>query len=121
MLRREIMVSGARCEVSGARWSETKWFHSAAVWLPVSPGFLQPVTSALEPFMQATRSSKTAVRSYRDLKVCQVGMDLVVESYRLAKLLPRDEQYGLVSRCDERPYPSRRTVPKGTGETISAT
>jgi four helix bundle protein len=39
-----------------------------------------------------------AIQSYRDLKVWQEAMDLVVESYRLAKLLPRDEAYGLMSQ-----------------------
>ena len=47
---------------------------------------------------QAKPERLPAVRSYRDLKVWQVGMDLVVESYHLAKRLPRTEQYGLVSQ-----------------------
>jgi four helix bundle protein len=38
------------------------------------------------------------VRSYRDLKVWHKAMDLAVESYRLSKLLPRDEVYGLVGQ-----------------------
>jgi four helix bundle protein len=36
-----------------------------------------------------------AVSSYRDLKVWQAAMDLVVECYRLAKLLPPSEHFGL--------------------------
>ena len=39
-----------------------------------------------------------AIRSYRDLKVWQLGMDLVVASYEIAKKLPRFEQYGLASQ-----------------------
>src|SRR5487761_587787 len=35
------------------------------------------------------------VKNYRDLKVWQKGMDLVVESYKLTHLLPRSETYGL--------------------------
>ncbi len=38
------------------------------------------------------------VLSYRDLRVWQSGMDLVVESYRIAKKLPKYEQYGLASQ-----------------------
>jgi four helix bundle protein len=39
-----------------------------------------------------------SVTSYRDLTVWQRAMDLVVETYRLSKLLPRDETYGLVGQ-----------------------
>jgi four helix bundle protein len=35
------------------------------------------------------------IRSYRDLKVWQRSMDLVVECYRLAKAFPREEQFAL--------------------------
>ena len=35
---------------------------------------------------------------YADLLVWQKAMDLVVEIYRLCKLLPADERYGLVSQ-----------------------
>jgi four helix bundle protein len=40
----------------------------------------------------------TTITSYRDLKVWQKGMDLVVASYRLTEKLPRAELYGLVSQ-----------------------
>src|SRR6266568_2137505 len=36
-----------------------------------------------------------SVRSYRDLKVWEKAMDLVAESYKLTKLLPKTEIYGL--------------------------
>jgi four helix bundle protein len=39
-----------------------------------------------------------SIKSYRDLLVWQKAMDLVVESYRLAKKVPHDELYGLVSQ-----------------------
>jgi four helix bundle protein len=39
-----------------------------------------------------------SVSSYRDLKVWQKAMDLVVECYRLAKLLPTHETYGLAGQ-----------------------
>lgn len=38
------------------------------------------------------------IESYRDLKVWQKGMDLAVEAYRLAKLLPRSEEYRLTGQ-----------------------
>ena len=38
------------------------------------------------------------VRSYRDLKVWQKAMDLVVASYRVTRELPPNESYGLVTQ-----------------------
>jgi len=38
------------------------------------------------------------VRSYRDLKVWGKAMDLVVESYKVARLLPKEETFGLASQ-----------------------
>jgi four helix bundle protein len=38
------------------------------------------------------------IRSYRDLEVWQKAMDLVVEAYRVAGLLPKSEAYGLTSQ-----------------------
>ena len=35
---------------------------------------------------------------YRDMRVWQSAMELCVEVYRLAKLLPDDERYGLTSQ-----------------------
>jgi four helix bundle protein len=39
-----------------------------------------------------------AIKSYRDLQVWQKAMDLVVESYKVTRLLPRVETYGLASQ-----------------------
>ena len=36
--------------------------------------------------------------SYQDLEAWKKSMDLVVEVYRLSKLLPRDEQFGLINQ-----------------------
>ena len=36
-----------------------------------------------------------AIRNYKDLIVWQKAMDLVVEIYRLVKLLPKEETYAL--------------------------
>jgi four helix bundle protein len=41
---------------------------------------------------------ETAIQSHRDLKVWQKAMDLAVEIYRLAEMLPRSETYRLVSQ-----------------------
>ncbi len=38
------------------------------------------------------------IRSFRDLKVWQKGVDLVKEVYKIVNNFPRDEQYGLVSQ-----------------------
>ena len=38
------------------------------------------------------------IRSYRDLRVWQKGVDLVVVCYQLAKKLPPDERFGLISQ-----------------------
>jgi four helix bundle protein len=38
------------------------------------------------------------IRSYRDLRVWQNGLDLVVETYRMTASLPRDELFGLTSQ-----------------------
>ncbi len=39
-----------------------------------------------------------AAQSFRDLRVWQRGMDLVVESYRIARLLPANEIYALTGQ-----------------------
>jgi four helix bundle protein len=39
-----------------------------------------------------------AVQTFRDLRVWQVGMDLVVGVYELTKALPKSETYGLSSQ-----------------------
>lgn len=38
------------------------------------------------------------LQSYRELRVWQRGMDLVVEVYELTKLLPKEEQFGISSQ-----------------------
>ena len=38
------------------------------------------------------------IRSYRDLKVWERAMDLVVASYKLTELLPKSEVYGLTAQ-----------------------
>ena len=38
------------------------------------------------------------VRNYQDLVAWQKAMDLVTETYRATRCLPKDEQYGLSSQ-----------------------
>jgi four helix bundle protein len=44
------------------------------------------------------RESAPALVDCCDLRVWQVAMDLVIESYRLAELLPARERFGLVAQ-----------------------
>jgi four helix bundle protein len=39
-----------------------------------------------------------AINSYRDLDVWRKGMDLATELYRLAKLMPRAEEFRMTSQ-----------------------
>lgn len=39
---------------------------------------------------------KKKIRSYRDLDVWKLGMEIVLEVYRLTKKFPKEELYGLV-------------------------
>lgn len=39
-----------------------------------------------------------AVKSYRELKVWEAGMDLAVEAYRLSERFPKHELFGLCSQ-----------------------
>jgi four helix bundle protein len=38
------------------------------------------------------------IRSFRDLEAWQLGMDLVIESYRITRSFPREEQFGLTTQ-----------------------
>jgi four helix bundle protein len=53
-----------------------------------------------------------ALEDYRDLRVWQVAMNLVVESYRLAELLPPRERFGLVAQIRR----AATSVPANTAE-----
>ena len=47
-------------------------------------------------------SMSSEIRSYKDLKIWQKGIDLVVEIYETIKRFPREELYGLsdqIKRC----------------------
>src|SRR6266480_2267706 len=51
-----------------------------------------------ELVMHPIVSPGTRVLSYRDLRVWQIGMDLVVMCYKIAEALPRYERYGLAAQ-----------------------
>ncbi|HYL78392.1 MAG TPA: four helix bundle protein [Bryobacteraceae bacterium] len=55
------------------------------------------------------------VRSYRDLIVWQKAMDLVVESYRLSRLLPKAEVYGLASQMQRCAVSVPANIAEGQG------
>ncbi len=55
------------------------------------------------------------VRSYRDLKVWQKAMDLVVQTYQLARLLPKSEVYGLVSQMQRAAVSIPANIAEGHG------
>jgi hypothetical protein len=39
-----------------------------------------------------------AIKTFKDLDAWQVGMDLVVRVYEVAKRLPQDERFGMMSQ-----------------------
>jgi four helix bundle protein len=55
------------------------------------------------------------VESYRDLKVWKGAMDLVVESYRIAKQLPVTESYGLISQIQRAAVSVPANIAEGYG------
>ena len=58
---------------------------------------------------------ETRVRSYRDLRVWQKAMVLVVESYRVAKLLPKSETYGLIGQIQRAAVSIPANIAEGHG------
>jgi four helix bundle protein len=55
------------------------------------------------------------VRSYRDLKVWERAMDLVVESYAITKRLPKSETYGLASQIQRAAVSVPANIAEGHG------
>lgn len=55
------------------------------------------------------------VRSYRDLKVWEKSMGLVLESYRLTKLLPKTEEYGLAAQIRKAAVSIPANIAEGHG------
>lgn len=56
-----------------------------------------------------------SVQSYRDLKVWQKAMELVTESYQLARLLPSSENYGLISQIQRAAASIPANIAEGHG------
>ena len=56
-----------------------------------------------------------AVRNYRDLKVWQRGVDLVVQCYQITELFPRGELYGLVSQIRRAAVSIPANIAEGNG------
>ena len=55
------------------------------------------------------------VHSYRDLQVWQKATDLVVECYRLSKLLPTTERYGLAGQIQRAAISIPANIAEGHG------
>jgi four helix bundle protein len=56
-----------------------------------------------------------SVKSYRDLLVWQKAMNIVVESYRIASLIPKTEIYGLVSQIQRAAVSIPANIAEGHG------
>ena len=55
------------------------------------------------------------VRNYRDLRVWQRSMDLVVECYWAARRFPRDERFGLTSQLQRAAVSVPANIAEGNG------
>ena len=55
------------------------------------------------------------VKSYRDLKVWEKAMDLVVECYKLTRALPKTETYGLISQIQRAAVSVPANIAEGHG------
>lgn len=55
------------------------------------------------------------VRSYRDLKVWEKAMDLVVESYRVSRLLPKTVVFGLTAQIQRAAASIPANIAEGHG------
>src|SRR2546427_5897058 len=58
---------------------------------------------------------KEPVKSYRDLKVWAKAMDLVVESYKIAARLPKNELYGLANQIQRAAVSIPANIAEGHG------
>src|SRR5207249_12143321 len=58
---------------------------------------------------------KMAIRSYRDLEVWRLSMDLLSEVYQLSGRLPRTSDSHSENRCEGHPFRSPRILRKASG------
>jgi four helix bundle protein len=56
-----------------------------------------------------------AIKSYRDLRVWQKAMDLVVESYKVVSLLPKNEIYSLATQIQRAAVSIPANIAEGHG------
>ena len=59
--------------------------------------------------------ARLAINSYRDLQVWQKAMALVVESYSVARLLPKSESYGLIGQIQRAAVSIPANIAEGHG------
>jgi four helix bundle protein len=55
------------------------------------------------------------VKSYSDLKVWEKAMDLVIESYRVSRLLPKPEMFGLTTQIQRAAVSIPANIAEGHG------
>ena len=61
----------------------------------------------------------TNIRSYQDLEVWQMGMELVEDCYRLTRQFPREEQYGLTSQIRRAAVSIPANIAEGYGRDMT--
>ena len=61
----------------------------------------------------------TDIRSYQDLEVWQMAMDLVEDCYRLTRQFPREEQYGLTSQIRRAAVSIPANIAEGYGRDMT--
>jgi four helix bundle protein len=61
----------------------------------------------------------SAIQSYRDLRVWQLGMDLAADAYRVTKAWPKDELYGLTSQARRSSASVPANIAEGFGREAS--
>jgi four helix bundle protein len=58
-----------------------------------------------------------AVKSYQDLETWRTAMDLVGEVYRVTKIFPKDELYGLTNQLRRAAVSVPSNIAEGQGRT----
>lgn len=53
------------------------------------------------------------IRNFRDLKIWQLGMEIVQEVYQFTKIFPKEELYGLVSQLRRAALSIPRNIAEG--------
>ena len=66
------------------------------------------------------RSRASTIRSYQDLEVWQLAVDLVEQCYELTKQFPKDELYGLTSQIRRASVSVAANIAEGFGREHTA-